>query len=332
MSTPIEIYSDLSENLNYNLPDFPLYARKNELHSYGYCASCHWHTDLEFIHILDGSMDFFVNGEVTRLQAGDGIFVNSKRLHYGFSEQKIDCTFIALIISPNLISANFDMMNQYITTKFGQSCDDYIFLNHKIDSHHKMLSKITELYEMLQCNNNTSMSTSMPSTIPSIRINTEVAHIQTTAAATTTTPTSSPSLATQNPLQMLAKSVSLCADISEHLHQIPTNSDVNHIQSLIWKMTGFIHNHYAEKITLEDIAESGAVCRSRCCKLFNQYVRQTPNNYLNKYRITKSCELLRDTKRTILEIATMCGFQNPSYFSYLFRNEMSLSPNEYRRQ
>ncbi len=55
----------------------------------------------------------------------------------------------------------------------------------------------------------------------------------------------------------------------------------------IWKMTGFIQDHYDLKITLSDIAAAGSICRSRCCELFSKYIGQTPNTYLVRYRIQK---------------------------------------------
>jgi hypothetical protein len=50
-----EVFSDLSEQLNYHLPDFPLYVRQGALLQFDrYAAACHWHSDLEFILVLDG--------------------------------------------------------------------------------------------------------------------------------------------------------------------------------------------------------------------------------------------------------------------------------------
>jgi len=67
----LEIFSDMSERLNYNLPDFPLYVRKGELRQFDrYAAACHWHPDIEFISILDGTMDYFVNNQISHIGRG----------------------------------------------------------------------------------------------------------------------------------------------------------------------------------------------------------------------------------------------------------------------
>ena len=53
----LEVFSDMSERLNYNVPGFPIYARKGELRHFDrYAAACHWHPDLEFILILNGTI------------------------------------------------------------------------------------------------------------------------------------------------------------------------------------------------------------------------------------------------------------------------------------
>jgi AraC-like DNA-binding protein len=46
----------------------------------------------------------------------------------------------------------------------------------------------------------------------------------------------------------------------------------------------------------------------------------------------KSSEMLRETNRSICEIAIACGFQTPSYFSYAFRKEMGVVPQDYRKR
>ena len=98
----------------------------------------------------------------------------------------------------------------------------------------------------------------------------------------------------------------------------------------VLNMTEYIHNNYKEKITLDKIANAGAVCRSKGCRLFQQYVRMTPITYLTKYRLSKSTELLRDTELSITEISSLCGFQSTSYYISLFKRELGQTPLHYR--
>ena len=90
--------SDASENVAYNNPDFPAYVKKGQLSSYpDFRAVSHWHDDLEFILILDGQMFYDVNGQRIPLQTGEGIFVNSRCFHYGYSDAHTECLFICIL-------------------------------------------------------------------------------------------------------------------------------------------------------------------------------------------------------------------------------------------
>lgn len=96
--------SDLSERIDYNIPDLPIYARRDALSSFpDYRCPCHWHRDLEFIHVISGQMQYFVNGAIVTLEAGNGLVVNSNRLHYGFSPQQRQCWFTCVVVDLELL-------------------------------------------------------------------------------------------------------------------------------------------------------------------------------------------------------------------------------------
>ena len=103
----ISVNSDLSENVRYNNKEFPAYMKKARLSFYpDFRAMCHWHTDFEFIYVYDGQMEYYVNDEVVSIFKGQGIFVNSRCLHYGFSSSKSECSFLCILLHPSLLSSN----------------------------------------------------------------------------------------------------------------------------------------------------------------------------------------------------------------------------------
>lgn len=111
----IPVNPDLSENVRYNLPDFPAYIRRGKLSLHpNYRAISHWHTDLEFIVVLSGAMDYNINGEIVPLVAGQGLMVNSRRFHFGFSDQKQDCEFLCILLHPDLLSGNPGFQKRYL--------------------------------------------------------------------------------------------------------------------------------------------------------------------------------------------------------------------------
>ena len=97
------------------------------------------------------------------------------------------------------------------------------------------------------------------------------------------------------------------------------------------QMLGFIREHYAEDISPVDIAAAAGVCERECFRCFKQELGTTPLSSLTDFRVRKAAELLRETDRSVTDIAAACGFATPSYFGKVFRRRMNLSPLAYRR-
>ena len=97
------------------------------------------------------------------------------------------------------------------------------------------------------------------------------------------------------------------------------------------QMLGFIRDHFAEDISPADIAASAGVCERECFRCFRQELGTTPLATLTDFRLRRAAELLRETDRSVSDIAAACGFANSSYFGKVFRRRMNLSPLAYRR-
>ena len=97
-------------------------------------------------------------------------------------------------------------------------------------------------------------------------------------------------------------------------------------------MMYFISYSYQKQITLGDIASSGNISKSLCNTLFNQYVGESPINYLMHLRCRKVAELLRASKMSMTEIAAQTGFRGVSYMAETFRKFFDSSPREYRKK
>lgn len=290
MDRTLEIFSDLSERLKYNLPDFPMCVYKDaprtrDARAFAY----HWHADLEFMLMLDGSMTYYVNGKAVQVTGGTGIFVNSKRLHRGIAGPVDSYSYILATVHPSLLGDASPAVNAYLERKFGLDAEDYLLLAPEIPWQREILDKIIALQEQME---------------------------------------RSP----DNLLGLLAQATSLCACTAEHLQELPADSGSSDQMAIIHEMTGYIHQRYESKLTVDEIAAAGSVCRSRCCQLFKQHLHLTPNNYLIQYRIQKSCEMLKETNRPVSEIALACGFQSASYFAHVFHKHLGETPQDFRRK
>ena len=113
--------------------------------------------------------------------------------------------------------------------------------------------------------------------------------------------------------------------------QAQTVSDPEKIQRMR-VILAYLHQHYGEKITLEDVAKEVGLCKSECCRFFRRQMRQSLFDYLLDYRIGRSLPLLRESQATVAEVASQVGFSNPAYFSKVFRGRMKRSPREYRTE
>ena len=140
--------SDASENVAYNNPDFPAYIKKGQLSSYpDFRAVSHWHDDLEFILILEGQMSYDVNGQKISLQTSEGIFVNSRCFHYGYSDAHAECLFLCILLSPQLLSINTYFVQNCLNPLIQNTHFPYQKLSPAIQWQNAILRDLEALYE-----------------------------------------------------------------------------------------------------------------------------------------------------------------------------------------
>ena len=93
----------------------------------------------------------------------------------------------------------------------------------------------------------------------------------------------------------------------------------------------YIRRHYADRLTVGDVARENQVSESSLYSLFRRYCRCSPITYLNQCRLDVAAQLLLSTNHTVAEIAGMVGFEDYSYFSKCFKRSFLASPSRYRR-
>lgn len=117
------------EKVRYDSPLLLAYIRESHLKDYrGYRAEAHFHSDLEFIRVLQGSLSYSVNGIVYQINEGEGLFVNAKALHFGFSKKKRDCLFQVIVFSPLLLNVNLEIGKELILPVLERGVDHFSLL------------------------------------------------------------------------------------------------------------------------------------------------------------------------------------------------------------
>ena len=98
------------------------------------------------------------------------------------------------------------------------------------------------------------------------------------------------------------------------------------------KMLDYIHNHFAENISLTEIAKVAGLGERECLRCFQRTIQLSPMQYLLKYRIMRGADLLlQNPASSISEIAGLCGFDSPSNFAKMFKRFYNTTPREYRK-
>ena len=93
----------------------------------------------------------------------------------------------------------------------------------------------------------------------------------------------------------------------------------------------YINNNYMHDISLDEIAEKFHFNSSYFSTIFKEKMGMNFVKYLLKIRIEKACEFLIGTDKKIYEIAQLVGYKDCKYFNRVFKREMLVSPEEYRR-
>lgn len=91
-----------------------------------------------------------------------------------------------------------------------------------------------------------------------------------------------------------------------------------------------IQTSYSENIRVENIAEKLNINRSYLSATFKKNTGLAIKEFLTNYRIEQSCLLLRDKRKSVAEVSNAVGYEDPLYFSRLFKKQLGCSPSEYR--
>ncbi len=146
MRNLLDLRFDGSEKVKYDYDDFRSYIRDSMLSVWpNYTAFSHWHDDLEFISILSGYMDYNVNGEIIRLNAGQGIMVNSRQLHYGFSREQKECKFICILLHPVILCSSQHIERDFVSPILSDDSIPYILLDEKVDWQRQILDDLKHM-------------------------------------------------------------------------------------------------------------------------------------------------------------------------------------------
>lgn len=102
--------------------------------------------------------------------------------------------------------------------------------------------------------------------------------------------------------------------------------------NIIHQSVQYIRTHYAEKITLEEMARRVYLSPAYFSRVFKDEMNEPFSAYLNRIRIARSKELLLHRDLRLADIAMMVGFEDQSYFTKVFKKTQGITPLRYREE
>ncbi len=92
----------------------------------------------------------------------------------------------------------------------------------------------------------------------------------------------------------------------------------------------FIRQTLQRGVGASDVAKYVGITEKYLCKIFRQYYGITPVAFINECRKDKAMRLLRTTALDVKSIASLCGFDDPNYFSKWLRQQIGQNASDYR--
>lgn len=295
MEQQIYTYDSLEEIKKHGHPRFPFQTydtiyKKYPLES----MALHWHRELEFNIILNGTVLAQIDGISYELHPGDAVFINSNILHSTKAAYPGRNTrHMTLILAPEFLAPKEsdiyceEIQPLLVNPSFGGFC---------------FSQKIPWQREVIRLLSSAAYAHRHPDTCCKMQI-----------------------LADLSTMWVLLKD-----GLTQEQKISSMDKDVI-LKERTQKMLSYIHNHYQDSISIEDIAGAARISRSECFRCFQKYVCQKPFEYIISYRLRKAANLLKTTNLPISEISICCGFNYQSYFGKRFQEYYQMTPTAYRR-
>ena len=281
----------LREKMAHDASAFPVSYFQDELALLpNQAGPLHWHPEFEIATAASGVLEYQVGQERIMLEPGDSILVGGNMLHsIRQLSGDIPDPMPNIVFFGSLIAPETSTIHtQYIQPIIDDHALPYVVFRHDNSEHESVNGLIREIYRLLR---------EQPRCYE---------------------------MAVQRHLSSIFEYLTL------HFDDLPrteaTRVQLN-TQVRVQQMLAFINDHYAEKVTLGDIAGAASISRSEAGRCFQAYMGCSPVDALIRHRLQKAHGMLHDTTRTLQEISHACGFSSVNYFSRQFRKHYGYAPS-----
>lgn len=284
----------LREQIPHKGTEFPVTYYHDELANLpNWAGPFHWHPDFEIATAVSGVLDYQVGQQHITLKAGDSIFINGNVLHR-VRQLSGDCPdpIPIVVFSGTVIAPEHSTIYQKYIQPVAL-CDSLPLIVFRDENSSKgdMNRLIRQIY---RC-----MREQMPCYEMTVQRN----------------------------LSSIFEYI--CSNFDRFPKSEATRIQIKG-QVRLQKMLTYIYEHYAQTVTLEEIANSAHISRSEAGRCFAAYMGCSPVDALIQYRLQTARRLLREKTLTLQEISCACGFHSVNYFSRKFKETYGHAPSQER--
>jgi len=281
--------------------EYPVHVTYVDLNrSYMNRIGWNWHPEIEVFLVEEGSAIIYYDDSQISLEVGQGVIINQNVMHSILSvSPSQSCKLFSYAFHPSFLFGYGDTLftSKYVTPLLHHAGLRVLHL----DSSDEGLSHILSLsYRIVQLNKDQEWG------------------------------------------YELATKACICELWCELLRKFPfTPEKTRHTAVLTSdelrtrEIMKYIEIHYAERITLDDLAAQVHISKSECCRCVKRCLHMTPVEYLMKYRIYMAAYLIQKNDpavSSISDLAFQVGFNNASYFNKVFRQYLQCTPGEFRKK
>ncbi len=138
-----------SLGIEFSDVEYPVKIRRDRLSMFpNYEMESHWHDDVEFLVVQSGKMRCWVNGEKFELSQDEGVFINSRQMHYVSSDGKRECEFILVRFHPVLLCSTNAIESRFVLPIIENESLPYQTLSPEIPWERSVLDAILRIYYM----------------------------------------------------------------------------------------------------------------------------------------------------------------------------------------
>jgi AraC-like DNA-binding protein len=253
----------------------------------------HWHEEIEIMVVTGGALKLDVPDRTMVLEEGEAVFINSSVLHTAVNVGRSVCEIKSFVFAPRLIYGELEsaVEQKYVRPLIHCPQLSAIHFQKDIQWHREVIRCMEEAFVLYE----------------EEKFGYEILV-----------------------RECLSKLWFLI--VSNQWSELTQYRNSQNTETVrVKEMLAYIHEHYAEVISLKNIAGSAAVSERECLRCFNNVLGTTPMKYLLSHRISVAAGLLTNSDFNITEICKLSGFESPSYFSLKFKALTDKTPSEYRQ-